>query len=182
VDAGEVNGRVFINNSSIGLYPEIVRRREKEQQAFNTGKWSAFAKACVSVLRRYRFLRVRIRVPGREFSRTTPFVFVGNNSYNLDGFGIGGREAINRGELCFWLARRTRPLGLIRLGLRALFGLLRGVRDFEAFCGPEFEVAPAQKKIRVALDGEITMMETPLRYRSRPRALRVMVPAGERSV
>jgi YegS/Rv2252/BmrU family lipid kinase len=178
IDVGEVNQRIFLNNASIGLYPEIVRRRNKEQEQFNRGKWTAMLKACVAAVKSSRFLHVHIRTADEELRRTTPFVFVGNNQYNLDGFGIGGRASLDSGNLCLWLARRTRPLGLIRLGLRAMVGTLRGARDFESLCGSEFRVTPHKSRIRVALDGETYFMDTPLNFRSRAAALKVMVPAS----
>jgi diacylglycerol kinase family enzyme len=101
----------------LGFYPEIVRRRNKDQEQFNRGKWTAMMKAFWAALKSSRFLHVHIRTDGEELRRVTPFVFVGNNLYDLDGFGIGGRKSLAEGKLCFWLARRTRPLGLIRLGL-----------------------------------------------------------------
>lgn len=177
IDVGEVNDRIFLNNSSIGLYPEIVRRRIKEQETFNRRKWTALLKAFIAAVRSSRFLFVHIRAAGQELRRTTPFVFVGNNQYDLDGFGIGGRRSLGEGRLCLWLARRTRPAGLIRMGLRAIFGRLRGMRDFEAHCGTEFRVTPHKSRLRVALDGETYFMDAPLLYRSRPRALRVVVPS-----
>jgi diacylglycerol kinase family enzyme len=179
IDVGQVNEEVFINNSSIGLYPEIVRRRDKEQQLFNRSKWPAMVKAFFAALREYRFVRVQVRTDGRVFARTTPFVFVGNNPYDLDGFGIGGRSELSTGKLCFWLARGTRPLGILRLGARALFGRLRGARDFEAHCGEAFEVATPERRLRVALDGETRWMEGPLQYRSWRRALKVIGPGKE---
>jgi diacylglycerol kinase family enzyme len=179
VDLGKVNDQVFINNSSIGLYPEIVRRRDKEQQLFNRSKWPAMVKAFFAALREYRFLRVQVRTSEGQFVRTTPFVFVGNNPYDLDSFGIGGRPKLSTGTLCFWLARGTRPLGILRLGTRALFGKLKGARDFEAHCGSEFVVDPHLRKVRVALDGETRVMQGPLHYRSWKNALRVMGPGKE---
>ena len=179
VDVGEVNGRVFVNNSSIGLYPEIVLRREKERQAYNRGKWHAMLRAFIGALREYQYVHVHVRKEEEAFRRTTPFVFVGNNQYNLDSFGITGRETLTGGSLCFWLARRTRPLGILRLGIRAILGQLRGARDFEAHCGAEFQVTPHRKRVRVALDGETVVMKAPLHYRSRPGALQVRVPVQE---
>ncbi|MEO7242957.1 MAG: diacylglycerol kinase family protein, partial [Variovorax sp.] len=64
VDVGEVNGRVFINNSSLGLYPDIVRERERQQKRIGRGKWPALLWASVSALRRYPFLDVRLNVQG----------------------------------------------------------------------------------------------------------------------
>ena len=95
VDVGEVNGRVFINNSSIGLYPRLVRRRQQQQDRLGRGKWAAFLFAGLSVLRRYPFLDVRLEADGRTFSRRTPFVFVGNNDYLMDGLQIGARARLD---------------------------------------------------------------------------------------
>ena len=176
VDVGKVNGDVFINNSSIGLYPEIVQRRNKEQQKFNRSKWPAMVKAFFGALREYRFLRARVWAKGHEFSHTTPFVFVGNNPYDFDGFGLGGRPKLNTGTLCCWIAKGTRPLGILRLGARALFGMLRGARDIESHCAPQFDVATQHRKVRVALDGETKWMEVPLRYESWQGALSVITP------
>lgn len=179
VDVGEVNGRIFINNSSIGLYPEIVRRRDREQRLGKIGKWRAMLKGFISALRHYRLHRVRLRSPEGEFLRRTPFVFVGNNEYNLAGFGAGGRPALDGGQFCVWIARGTRPWGLLRLGLRAFFGRLDGARDFEAHSGTEFELVPRRRKVSVSRDGETEIHDVPLLYRMRPRALRVLVPPGK---
>ena len=89
VDIAEVNGRTFINNSGLGLYPDIVRNRERQQKRLGRGKWPAFVWATLAVLRRYPFMRVRLVVDGSERSRRTPFVFIGNNEYRMDGFAIG---------------------------------------------------------------------------------------------
>src|SRR2546423_730027 len=83
VDVGEVNGQVFVNNSSLGLYPRIVRRRDKLQAREGDGKWKAFFRAAFAVLRRYPFLRVRLNADGREIVRETPFVMIGNNEYEM---------------------------------------------------------------------------------------------------
>jgi diacylglycerol kinase family enzyme len=180
VDVGMVNGRVFINNSSIGLYPEIVRRRDRERRLSNVGKWRAMAKAFIAALRNYRMIRVRLRTPQGEFFRRTPFVFIGNNEYNLQGFGAGGRPILDGGQFCVWIARGTRPWGLLRLGLRAFFGRLDGARDFEAHAGAEFELMPHRRKVSVSRDGETEIVEAPLLYRLRPRALRVLVPHADK--
>ncbi len=181
VDVGEVNGRVFINNSSIGLYPDIVRRRDREQRLGKLGKWRAMLKGFIAAMRNYRMMRVRLRTPEGEFFRRTPFVFIGNNEYNLQGFGAGGRPSLDSGQFCVWVARGTRPWGLLRLGLRAFFGRLDGARDFEAHSGAEFELVPRRRKVSVARDGETEIAEVPLLYRLRPRALRVLVPQGDKA-
>ncbi len=177
VDVGEVNGQVFVNNSSLGLYPRIVRRREKLQEREGSGKWAAFMRASLAVLRRYPFLYVRLDADGQRIVRKTPFVFVGNNEYEMESLQMGGRACLDAGCLSLYVAHRTGRLGLLRLALSALFGRLRRAHDFDALNAQEIWVETRRpKRLPVATDGEVNVMTTPLRYRVRPGALKVIVP------
>lgn len=178
VDVGEVNERIFLNNSSLGLYPSLVRRRERQQQKLGRGKWPAFAWAALTVLRRYAFMRVHLSADGNNIVRLTPFVFVGNNQYEMEGFHIGGRECLNKGELSLFMPHHSGRLGLLSLALRALCRRLRGAKDFDELVGKAMIVEAHHKRLHVAIDGEVTRMDAPLRYRIRPGALRVIVPKG----
>ena len=175
VDAAEVNNRIFLNNSSLGLYPMIVREREKRQR-LGFRKWPAFVWATIQALRRNPFLDVRLRIKGELLDRTTPFVFVGNNEYAMDLFNIGVRDRLDRGELSIYITHGTSRLKLIGLALRAVVGRLRNDKDFLALRSDEVKIQTARKRVRVAFDGEIDVMEAPLHYRVRSRALRVIVP------
>ncbi len=175
VDAGEVNGRVFLNNSSLGLYPTIIREREKTQR-LGSGKWPAYVWAAIAAFRRYPFLRVRLMAEGKDFDLRTPFVFVGNNKYVMEGFNIGRREHLDKGQLSVYITNRTRRWGLLRLALRALLGHLREEKDFLALLTSELKIKTKHKRLRVALDGEVESLEAPLHYRVRTGALRVIVP------
>jgi YegS/Rv2252/BmrU family lipid kinase len=180
VDVGDVNGRIFLNNSSLGLYPRIIREREK-QQRLGWGKWPAYIWAALGVLRRYPFVEIRLGVDGKELTSRTPFVFVGNNVYDMERLDIGGRTCLDKGELSLYTTNGTGRLGLIRLALRALFGGLRQERDFLAFTTKDMWIGTQHKRVRVALDGEVTIMEPPLHYRVRPRALCVLAPAHDQT-
>ena len=176
VDVGEVNDRIFLNNSSLGIYPRIVLDREKGQKQWGLGKWPAFVWATLTTLRLYPFMRLRLSLNGKEHERRTPCIFIGNNEYLMEGFNIGERQCLNAGQLSLYVVQRTGRLGLLRLALRALFGRLRQAKDFEALTAKEILIDTRHKHLRVATDGEITVMNTPLRYRVRPGALRVIVP------
>jgi diacylglycerol kinase family enzyme len=176
VDVGDVNGRLFLNNASLGLYPRIIRAREK-QQRLGRGKWPAYLWAALAVLRRYPFLDFRLSVNGAQVTGRTPFVFVGNNAYDMERFTIGSRACLDGGELSLYTANGTGRLGLIRLALRALIGGLRQERDFLAFTATDLSIGTRRRRVRVALDGEVTIMEPPLHYRVRPKALCVLAPA-----
>ena len=176
VDVAAVNDRIFLNNSSLGLYPNIVRERQKRQR-LGFGKWPAFFWATIQAFRRYPLLDVRLRVNNELLETKSPFVFVGNNEYAMDLLNIGLRERLDRGVLSIYITHRTGRLRLMVLALRAVFGRLRNDRDFLALHSSEVKIQSAHKRLRVAFDGEITVLEPPLEYRVRPRALRVIVPA-----
>jgi YegS/Rv2252/BmrU family lipid kinase len=176
VDVGEVNDRVFLNNSSLGLYPDIVRDREKQQHRLGRGKWPAAAWAAVAALRRFPFLDVGVAVDGKQHARRTPFVFIGNNEYIMQGLAIGARERLDAGVLSLYVAQRPGRLGLLRFAWRALWGRLAQERDFDVMLSDKFDIKTRHRRLRVALDGEVTVMATPLRYRIRPAALAVIVP------
>ena len=174
VDLGEVNGRVFINNSSLGLYTDIVRDRDDQRRRLGRGKWPALAWASLSALRRYPFMRVRLCVGDEELVRKTPFVFIGNNQYQMQGFSVGARESLSRGHLCLYVAQRPSRWRLVQLAARALVGRLSQARDFDVINSPEIVVESPRRQLRVATDGEITLMTTPLKYRIRPASLSVV--------
>lgn len=176
IDVGEVNGRIFLNNSSLGLYPDIVRDRQRQQRRLGRGKWTAFGWATLAALRRFPFLSVRLAVGDADHARRTPFVFIGNNDYQMEGFNIGERARINGGMLSVYVAQRPTRFGLLKLALRALFGRLRQAREFDVFQAREMTIETRHRRLRVATDGEVTVMAPPLRYRIRPAALSVIVP------
>ncbi|MEP7057691.1 MAG: diacylglycerol kinase family protein [Caldimonas sp.] len=179
VDVGSVNDRCFINNSSLGLYPDIVRDRERQQKRLGRGKWPALVWASLAALRRYPFMSVRLVVDGDDRLRRTPFVFIGNNEYRMEGFAIGERSRLDGGCLSLYVAQRPGRFRLLLLALRALTGHLRQARDFDVMTAAEIVVESRHKRVRVATDGEVTVMTPPLRYRIRPEALSVMRPRPE---
>jgi diacylglycerol kinase family enzyme len=176
VDVGELNGRFFINNSSLGLYPSIVRRRERSEKT-GTSRLLAFAAAIVFALRRYPFLDAHIRVDGNEIDRRSPFFFIGNNHYEVEGLRLGRRSSLNGGSLSLYTAHRTGRVGLLRIAVSALLRRLRRNHDFEILAAHELQISTRRKRLAVALDGEVVHMTPPLQYSIRAGALRVMVPA-----
>jgi diacylglycerol kinase family enzyme len=175
VDVGEVNGCRFINNSSLGLYPSIVRYRESREK---TG-WSrlvAFGAGCVVALRRYRFLRLQMEVDGQTYKRRSPFLFVGNNRYEVEGLRLGRRHRLDEGKLSLYLSDRTGRLGLIRIAMSALLKRLRLSHDFVILPAQVVIVQAHRKRIQVALDGEVVKLHPPLRYCIHPGLLRVICP------
>jgi diacylglycerol kinase family enzyme len=176
VDVGEVNGRIFVNNSSIGLYPTMVHRRDKQQRRLGRGKWQAMLWALHTVLRSHPFLDLTLEIDGTVYRRRTPLVFIGNNEYRMEGFYVGLRERLDCGVLSLYLTHRGERLGLLLLGLRALFGRLQQAKEFEAARVTRVRIESRHTRLLVATDGEVDAFDLPLEYRVRPRALQVIVP------
>ena len=177
VDVGEVNGRYFVNNSSIGLYPEIVLHRDAEQQRTGRGKWRAMLTAAWRVLRRFPLLVLRVVASGRSIVTRTPLLFVGNNEYRISLLQLGERERLDGGHLGVYLLRCRGRLRMFGLMARAILQRLDQVRDFEAELVDEARVDLRRRRVHVAVDGEVATMRPPLRYRILPRALPVLRPA-----
>lgn len=174
VDAAEVNGHLFVNNSSIGVYPNAVAIREKLRQA-GYRKWTAMAIAVWRVFRTYRGLHVHLHVNGRDIITRTPFVFVGNNEYTIEGFKVGARERLDSGRMFVYLAPRIHTRQLPRLVLRSLLGYSESDGAFEIIPATDLTItSPGVRTLTVSLDGETRVMDLPLRYRACPGALRVI--------
>jgi diacylglycerol kinase family enzyme len=176
VDVAEVNGRVFVNNSSIGVYPRMVRLRERLRER-GRGKWLAMAWAALVVLRRRPFVAVRVKTDEDTVVRRTPFVFVGNNQYNMTGLSAGSRPSIADGRLALYLMNAGERRSLLWLA----FQLLRGrgtdqLRELDMLCAAEATIETRRPWWDVAVDGEVVPLRAPLEYRLRPGALTVFAP------
>lgn len=179
VDVGEINGRLFLNNSSLGLYPSILREREQVYRRWGRSEWAAYLSVALTVARPRHLLNVRLSTDGKVLARRTPLVFVGSNEYQMESFNLPGRACLDAGELALYLVHPTGRLGLLHLALRTLLRRLRPAEDFQMWCAKEVWVETRRKRLRVALDGEVAVMETPLHYRLLPGALRVIVPGRD---
>jgi diacylglycerol kinase family enzyme len=179
VDVGEINGRTFVNNSSIGLYPAIVQRRD-EHQSRGVSKWIAFVRAMYTVLRRMPSFHADLRADGKFIgAESTPFVFVGNNAYETAGLEIGTRQRLDGARLWVCVAPHSNPITLIRLAIRAVLGR-PSPGELKAFPTQELWVhTKRNRRIKVAADGEVYSTFAPLHYRLHPKVLSVIVPGTE---
>ena len=175
VDVGDVNGRLFLNNSSLGVYPAIVRLRER-YQARGRGKWIAALWASLAVLRRNPFMGVRISAEGETAVRRTPFVFVGNNEYRMAGLNPGVRESIARGHLALYVLNAGGRMGLLQLAWGVVLRGAAEVKELDLITVEDITVETRRRNLQVALDGEVVTLQSPLRYRVKPAALEVHVP------
>ena len=181
LDVGEVNGEIFLNNSSLGFYPPLVQARDQEMKRSRRGKWVAMAIATFKLLPRLSSLHVRISAGDWHVERKTELLFVGNSEYKMSLLTHGAPDRLESGALYLYLARSRSRLGLFGLALAGLFRDVKETESVEDWRLPEFKVEVLRHKraIPVAFDGEVSTMKSPLLYRTRPRALRVILPPPE---
>ena len=177
LDVGEVNGRLFLNFSGLGLHPMVVKHRDAQREALGRRKFLAMFVALLTVLRRLPVLRVRLWFGDAMVRRITPSVIVCNNAHQMEVFGLANVSYPDRAMLNVYLARATKWYGVLWLIIRAAFRSLETAKNFEAMALPEFTVETRSRHARVSIDGEVTDLRTPLRYRVRRGGLRVIVPA-----
>jgi len=175
VDIAEVNGRKFVNNSSVGLYPNMVLERV-HQRKHGYGRWLAFAYASLRVSRHFPRIDIRLSCNGVEIKRSAPLLFVGNNAYEMTGWRIGRRERLDASQLFCCIASAASRWELLELLVRALTGRLRRQSDFDIIHSEEVSIDSSRRRLRIAVDGEVVILPPPLRYRIHPLALNVIVP------
>jgi diacylglycerol kinase family enzyme len=180
VDVGDVNGRVFLNNCSIGLYVDAVRQREALRAVHGWARWTAMARGAWAALRRFRVFHLTLHLPGGARRLRTPQLVVANNRYDTRLLALGRRARLDAGELWVYAARDRGRFAFLRLAWRALVGRLEEEQDFEAEATPEVAIHERRsgRRIFLATDGELDEARAPLRFSSRPGALRVFVPAA----
>ncbi len=179
VDVARVNTQLFLNNSSIGLYPRIVALRQRHEKRL--GKWRAMAHAAWLVTRRARPMDVSIATDGIKEHVRTSMLFVGNNQYELDLLHLGQRCGLDGGQLFCFIMEAPVRLAL----LPYIFHYLRDHRSnrrlTRILAAQQVIVMPQRKhRVAVACDGEVFMLMTPLVYRILPGALWVVVPRPPR--
>jgi len=175
----EVNGRIFLNFSALGFHPELVRHRDAQRKSLGRAKWQAMIVAFFHVFTRFPIIRVRLVTHDTTMRRITPSVIVCNNPRQMKVFGVENASVPERGLLNIYLARRTSRLSMVWLFIRAMFRTLDTAKTFEAMALREVTIDTAHRHARVSIDGEVTDMRPPLKYKVRETGLRVIVPRKE---
>jgi diacylglycerol kinase family enzyme len=180
IDVGEVNGRIFINNSSLGLYPGMVQLREGLQNSGHRKFWAAVW-ASLRILARFRRLRLELHPSGGAVvKRNTPMLFVGNNPYNTSLATLGSRPSIDLGLLWIVMPVASSRWGLVR-SLWAILSASEKTGDVYTIHAANLVVASRRRLLKVAVDGEVLQLKPPLNYRIRPKSLQVIVPAAPKA-
>lgn len=167
IDIASVNGEYFVNNSSLGIYPSSLSLREKLERKI--GKWPAMVAASFRALVRFRTYTLTI---GKE-TFTTPFVFIGNNRYEVDAFGVAQRNSLTSGIVSVFIAKTASRLVLLKIAILTLVGRGHLLEEFDVREARSVTIRSRHAGLSVSRDGEIGRTITPLEYKIHPKYLRV---------
>ena len=176
IDVAEVNGRIFVNNSAIGLYPLMVIDRELQQKRLGRSKRLAMLVASARTLARFNHYRLTLTVNNERARVDTPLLFVGNNDYRIDLRAPGRRESLEDGRLSVFVMRKKTRRGLIAATIRALLGRTRDDDMVRLEDVQRLQVASRRSHLMISVDGEVESVAGPLDYRVRKGALEVVAP------
>lgn len=176
VDTAMLNDIIFVNNSSIGIYPLAVKVREQEKSRFAGNKWLSLLYGSIKVLIKFPLYTVNIKLKNDIESYKSVFVLVGNNKYELDIFSLGQRNSLKQGVLSLYAAKCTSRWSFIRLIFMTVFSRVKLSDDLDKKLIKELTIEANKKKISVSLDGEVKEMNTPLHYKVCPRNLKLISP------
>jgi diacylglycerol kinase family enzyme len=175
IDLASVNGRIFVNNASLGVYARVV-----QSNAYRDAKLRTWWRMLPEMLGPSA-TPLDLQFQGPDVSEWTDaaLVLVSNNPYELRPLaGAATRPCLDTRRLGILAARVRSARDLARLTALGNAQRLRGLRQWSS---REFEVR-SRAPIAVGLDGEAWMLVPPLRFVSLPAALRVRLPQHAASV
>jgi diacylglycerol kinase family enzyme len=174
VDLGVADGGVFLNNVSLGIYGSFVHDPAKKTK----NRLLAFFRMAGAAFGRSRQpLRLSFEVDGERKEHRALALLVGNNDYSLRSLAdLGKRERLDGGCLHAALIEATTRRRLLGLLARAVAGRVESAHSWSDWTAASFRIDSDRPRVHAALDGEPVVLEPPLEFVLRPRALRLLVP------
>ncbi|MGH6648928.1 diacylglycerol/lipid kinase family protein [Aquabacterium sp.] len=180
VQVGLINDRAFIVNASMGLYPQLLQDREAFKQRFGRSRLVALLAGLATMWREHRDWVVKLSLDDRVQTIVTPTLFVGNNALQMEQIGIPEAPALQDGQLVGIAVKPLGKLAMLGLLLRGAIGQLGDADKVSSFAFSSLVLTPRRphkpRRLKVATDGEVIWMDTPLHFRPAPQALQLLVP------
>ena len=180
IDAARVNDRFFVNNVSMGLYPELVAKREERGRDYP--RWKARLWAAYTTLQKFPHVTFTLETEHHEEIIRTQVLMISNNTYDLSRMGIEApRNTLNEGRLSiYWIPHISR-LELMKFGAHYLAGRVRTAPGFRSFRTSRMKLASRKREVHLGIDGEVMTMATPIVITIVPQGLLVKVPRDSQS-
>lgn len=177
LDLGAVNGRVFLNNASFGLYPQILTRREEIYSRWGRTRIAAYWSVFLALRDMRDPMHLSLTVGGVQRDYHTPLAFAARSAFQLDSMGLDGAQAIRDGHFVLYMAKGKKPLDLMMTALRLGLGRMARGQDFELVVADDILIETHRRHRRLAFDGEQARMTGPFQLSMQRAGLTVIVPA-----
>ena len=181
VQVGLVNDRVFLVNASLGLYPQLLEDREEQKQRHGRSRLIAVWAALLTIFHGFRPTLIKLEHQGHVRELRTLTLFVGNNRLQLEQIGLDEANSVEDGKLVAIVLRPVPAFTLLWLVARGAMGKLGHVRGVQHFAFSTVTVTPSSRRVRrlkIATDGEIRWMNTPIEFRVAPETLLLLQPVA----
>jgi diacylglycerol kinase family enzyme len=179
IDVGDVNGRIFLCNSVFGPPAAFSAHRQALRGRPALERLRGYLWALEAVLRSRRRLDVTVDNGHTHVRLPVLSMAVSNNRYSERPSLLLEKEGLHHGVLAAYISRHPSGWAMARAVVRAMLGRLKSDTDVIHLEGHRIEVAARRSRVRLANDGELEVVEMPLRYTIRPRALRVLAPPDD---
>lgn len=176
ISIGEVNGQPFLNNASLGIYPQILREREATYARFGRSRLAAYWSVIKTFIRFQSPRRLMITADGQTRTVRSPLLFIARSAYQLEQYGLNGAQTISDDRFAMFIAHGSSRAALFRLAWRLVRKKLVLGRDVDLIDAEEIVVTTRRRRELVAFDGEKRRMATPLKFSIRRDALRIILP------
>lgn len=177
VDMAEVNGKLFLCNSVMGLMPSLVDARESLRgKSFLQRLWD-MGTAVARLLRRYPRLKVKVDLGRGPQTIVVRTLAITCNPYEEKLGSLPIRSRLNTGRLALYQIGHRGRLGMIWLVVSLVLGRWKESTAVSEWTAPQLIVDGGRGSIQVVNDGELLRLALPLHYRIHPGELTVLAPA-----
>jgi diacylglycerol kinase family enzyme len=176
IDVADVNGRIFLCNSLLGLPPKISAERQRLRGKPLSVRLPGYFKLLRAIIAARHRIRLTIDDGNRHLQVRALSLAVSNNVYRHQPSLIFSRLSLDGGVLGIYISKNRSGFGLLWVLLRAALGLWEGDPNLDHITAKRITINSNRKRLHLSEDGEVEILETPLRYQIHPKALMVLVP------
>lgn len=177
IHVGIVNQYIYLNNASIGLYPHLIEQREADKHRFGRRKIVAMASGFAVLMRQHQKMKLKVTIDGHAEPIETPMMFFGNNQLQLEDLHLKLADCAASGRLAAVTVEPVNRLQILSLIARMQLGTFEQAPEVRCFCAERVCIETKKPQaMKLAIDGEIVRVKSPLRFHVARHALQVVVP------
>lgn len=176
ISVGTVNGQLFLNNASLGIYPRILQMREDVYARWGRSRLLAYWTVIATLVRFQAPRRSVLETDAGRIDLKTPLIFVARSAYQLQRFGLSGAQTISDDRFAVFVALGGSRWHLLKLAAHLALGRVQEGVDVRLIPTRSLTVYTHRRRPRVAYDGEKRHMRAPLTFRIHDHALSIILP------